>query len=52
MDGQGRTRDTVLFKSKEMTGRSQTLPWWLVERRGKDDRNQNTLASLTGIVIK
>jgi hypothetical protein len=27
-----------------MTGRSRTLPWWLEERRGKDDRKQNTLA--------
>jgi hypothetical protein len=26
-----------------MTGRSQTLPWWLERRRGKDDRKQNTL---------
>jgi len=29
---------TVLVKSGEMTGRSQTLPWWLGRRRGKDDR--------------
>ncbi len=29
MDRQARTGDTVLIKSREMTGRSQTLPWWL-----------------------
>ncbi len=29
MDRQACTRDTVLVKSREMTGRSQTLPWWL-----------------------
>jgi hypothetical protein len=29
MDKQARTGDTVLVKSKEMTGRIQTLPWWL-----------------------
>jgi hypothetical protein len=28
-----------------MTGRSQTLPWWL-GGGGKDDRKQNTLAVL------
>jgi hypothetical protein len=31
--------------SREMTGRTQTLPWWL-GRMGKDDRKQNTLAAL------
>jgi hypothetical protein len=25
---------------------SQTLPWWLGVRRGKDDRKQNTLSTL------
>jgi len=42
---QARTGDTVLAKSREMTGRTQTLPWpggW--GRTGKDDRKQNTLA--------
>ncbi len=29
MDGQARTGDKVLFKSRETTGRSQTLSWWL-----------------------
>ncbi len=29
MDRQARTHDTVLVKSREMTGRSQTLPCWL-----------------------
>jgi hypothetical protein len=29
MDRQARTGETVLDKSREMTGRSQTLPWWL-----------------------
>jgi hypothetical protein len=46
MDRQARTGDTVLVKSREMTGRSQTLPWWLKGRGGKDDRKQNTLATL------
>jgi hypothetical protein len=26
---QARTGDTVLAKSRETTGRTQTLPWWL-----------------------
>ncbi len=29
MDRQTRTGDTVLVKSREVTGRSQILPWWL-----------------------
>jgi hypothetical protein len=29
MDRQARTRDTALAKSRELTGRSQTQPWWL-----------------------
>ncbi len=33
MDRQARNRDTVLVSCREMTGRSQTLPWWL--ERGK-----------------
>ncbi len=28
MDRQGRARDTVLVRSREMTGRNQTPPWW------------------------
>jgi hypothetical protein len=39
MDRQARTRDTVLVKSREMTGRSQTLPWWL---REEGQRRQKT----------
>jgi hypothetical protein len=38
MKSQARTVDTVLVKSREMAGRSQTLGKW-----GKDDRKQNTL---------
>ncbi len=33
MDKQARIGDTVLVSNIEMTGRSQTLPWWL-EREG------------------
>jgi hypothetical protein len=40
------TGDAVLFKSREITGRNQTLSRWLGGRRGKDDRKQNTLAQL------
>jgi len=29
MDRQARTGDTMPDKSREMTGRSHTLPWWL-----------------------
>ncbi len=44
MTGQARTFDTLLVKSREMTGRAQRLPWYLmVGRRGKDDRKQNIL---------
>jgi hypothetical protein len=31
MDRQACNGDTVLIKTREMTGRSQTLPWWLGE---------------------
>ncbi len=50
MDRQARNGDTVLAKSREVIGRSQTLPWWPGGRRGKDDRKQNTLASLRHMV--
>jgi len=45
MDRQACTGDTLSVKSREMTRRSQTLPWWLGEE-GKDDRKQYTLAPL------
>jgi hypothetical protein len=44
MDRQARTRDRVLaVKSREITGRGQTLPWWLEE---KGQKQQNTLNPL------
>ncbi len=46
MGRQARTGDTMSVKTREMTGRAQTLPWWLGGRRGKDDRKQNTFAPL------
>jgi hypothetical protein len=46
MDRQARSGDTVLVKCREMTA----LPWWLVGRRGKDDRKQSTLAPLSNAV--
>ncbi len=43
---QARAGDTVLVKSREMTGGNQTLPRWL-RGEGKDDRKQSsTLAPL------
>jgi hypothetical protein len=44
MEKQARSGDTVLVKSREMTGRSQTLTVVAGGRRGKDDRKQNTVA--------
>jgi hypothetical protein len=42
---QGHTSDIGLVKSREMKGRTKTLPWWLGgEEVKKDDRKQNTLA--------
>jgi hypothetical protein len=43
MDRQARTGDAVLVKSREITGRNQTVPCWL---GGKENRKQNTLAPL------
>jgi hypothetical protein len=45
MDRQARTRDTVLrvVKSREMTGRSQTLPYVSGGRRGKDDKQSKCI---------
>jgi hypothetical protein len=34
----------ALVKCREMTGRSQTLPWWRERGGGTDDRKQNTLS--------
>jgi hypothetical protein len=42
MDRQARTGDTVLVKSREMTGKGLTLPWVAGGEEGKDDRIQNT----------
>jgi hypothetical protein len=44
MDRQAHTGDTVIVKSREMTGRSQVVVAGAI--KGKDDRNKNTLASL------
>ncbi len=46
---QARTGDTLFVKSREMTGRTQTLPL-AGGRRGKDDRKQDTLAPLLHIL--
>jgi hypothetical protein len=46
MARQACTGDTVLVKSREMTGRSKTLQNTAGRRRGKYDRKQNTLAPL------
>ncbi len=40
-----------LAKCREMAVRSQTLPRWLGGRSGKDDRKQNTLASLSLVLF-
>jgi hypothetical protein len=40
MDRQARIGGTVLVKSREMTGKAQTLAVVAVGRRGKDDRKQ------------
>jgi hypothetical protein len=45
MDLQARTCDTGLVKSREMTGRSQTPPWWL-GGEGAKTTEKNKLASL------
>ncbi len=43
MERQAHTGNTELVKSREMTGRSQTLPWWL--RRGGVKTTENQIAS-------
>jgi len=43
------TGDTVVVKRREMTGRTQTMPWWLGGRRGKDDRKQNRLGAVQNV---
>jgi hypothetical protein len=50
MDRQTRTCDTVLVKNRELTGRSQTLPWWVEGGGVKTTEKQNTLASLEAIL--
>jgi hypothetical protein len=42
-DKQARTVDTVLVKSREMTGRTQTLPWWLKEEGVKTTENKKNI---------
>jgi hypothetical protein len=49
MDRQASTADTVLVKSREMTGRSQTLLWWVGEKAGvktTEINKEKTLAPL------
>jgi hypothetical protein len=47
MIGPARTVDTVLVTIREMTGRTQTLPWWRGGGEGvKTTENKNTLAPL------
>jgi hypothetical protein len=43
---QARTGDTMLFKSREMTGWTQTQPWVAGGKMCKDDRKQNTFVPL------
>jgi hypothetical protein len=40
MDRRVRTGDTVLVKRREMTGRTQTLPWWLGREEVKTTENK------------
>ncbi len=40
MDRQARTGDTVLVMSREMTGRSRVLPWWLEGEVAKTTENK------------
>ncbi len=40
MDRQDRTGDTVLEYSREMAGRTQTLPWWLGGEGVKTKKNK------------
>ncbi len=46
MDKQVCIGDAVLVSNIEMTGRSQTLPWWLERNGVKTTEKQNTLAPL------
>ncbi len=46
MDRQARTGDTVLVKSRDMTGWKPNTAVVAGGRRGKDDRKQNALAPL------
>ncbi len=52
MDRQARTSDTVLVKSRKMTGRSQTLPWWLGRGGIKTTENKIKLAPLMQVFCK
>jgi hypothetical protein len=40
--GNARTGDTVLVKSREMTGRTQTLSWWLGGEEIKTTGNKSS----------
>jgi hypothetical protein len=40
MDRQARTGDTVLVMSREITGTSHPLPWWLGEGEVKTTENK------------
>jgi hypothetical protein len=52
MDRQARTSEIMLVKSREMTGRTQTLAWWL-EGEGKYERipNMFIVLDVTKILI-
>jgi hypothetical protein len=49
MDWHAHTDDTVLVKCREMTGWSQTLPWWM-EGGGVKTTEKNASAHAVGIV--
>jgi hypothetical protein len=49
MDRQTRPRDTVFVKSREMKGRSQTLPWWRGEGvKTTENKNIDLVGSQRG----
>jgi hypothetical protein len=41
MDREASTPDTALVRSRKMTGRSHTLPWWLGGEGVKTTENKN-----------
>jgi hypothetical protein len=51
MDRQAPTGDTVYVKSREITVRTQTMPWWVGKKGKRRQKTKNALAPLFSTIL-